>query len=215
MDVCMPVAGGEVTVHYGNGRRRQAVVLSARLGQLVVNAPALSADGELRLSWAGPHGLTTLPARVHTAGSERCVLTPSGRPHVDQRRAYFRVGVDRPMGLRPMTLRVATSAKVNALVSGRLVDVSEAALQCSLPDGTALPEGTRVLSYFTLQGSEFAVPGRVVSRERQRVVVRFEHDRREADALRGRVFAAELAARRAAGDAPRPGAQRVDRRSRR
>jgi hypothetical protein len=205
---CLPGRGAEVTVRYQDGRRTPAVVLSATPQRLVLNAAAGAED--LELSWTYPGGVAVLTGRVQLPGRERCTVTPTGGARTEQRRAYFRVAVGRPMTVLPMTLRVATSAEVNAPVAGHLVDVSEAGLRCWLPVRSPLPVGTRVLSRFTLAGTEFAVPGRVFAQTAAQpsagpgrpaqaaptTVIRFEQAGRDADALRGRVFAAELAARR-------------------
>jgi hypothetical protein len=91
------------------------------------------------------------------------------------------------------------------LFRAQLVDVSESALRCALAPGQddeGLTEGVAVSTRFSVGGSEFELPGVIYRRHEQdrpeptRLVVRFEHSERDADALRKEVFAVQLEMRR-------------------
>jgi hypothetical protein len=189
------------------------VITVALPADLMVTSPYGEGD-QLLLTWTVPSGVTVLPIELVASRTERSIrlwdVVPAGEPWNEQRRAHVRVSVAGVVRLSAVTDDADDGAETEddeapEPVAGRLVDVSEAALQCvgdAAVDDERLAPGTRVRAAFSVRGEDFDIAGVIHScrpgeRAGQvRLVVIFQHTEREADALRKQVFAAQLEARR-------------------
>lgn len=153
--------------------------------------------------WPSPAGVHVLPVELAATRSEGQVLLwelrPVAEPWVEQRREFVRVPA---FGRVVLTTDAGDDPDVAPLtLQGYLVDVSEAAMQCSVwaePDDALLVTGSRVVAEFTAHGAGFSRLG-IIHGVRQgaqdhemTVVVRFDQTDAEAKALRREVFAAQL-----------------------
>jgi hypothetical protein len=183
-----------------------------------------SIGSQLLVSWTGERGLFVLPTTLIQQQREGVVslwvVKASGQGWVEQRRAYVRAEVAGPVMLRLVTIEAEAATEQGAAlgahsapaahtadeppveVRGQLVDLSEAALRCVVPQESPLGDsdvGTLLLARFTVDGIEFALPG-VLQRaapnalrpELREVVVLFEQPVRQATELRRIVYALQL-----------------------
>lgn len=178
------------------------------------------------LSWVGGAGINVVPVELVESRREGAVplwdVAVVGNTRVEQRREFVRVpvfgritvltGLDDDGGDDGAVLddpHSPASGDDERTVRGVLVDLSEAALQCTLwTPGTdeRIAEGSRVLCRFTIFDDEVRRAGSVLrirpgppgAKDNQcNVVVTFEQSTAEADALRRHVFAIQLQMRRA------------------
>lgn len=160
--------------------------------------------------WTAPDGLYALPVTLAGHRADQHVLLwnlrVAGMPWRQQRRAYVRVPTfGRITVTRALGDGTPEPAIEPAQWHGHLIDISEAALQCSItvPDGAAeLPDGTPLIAEFTFNGEAFCVVGMVYLQRRtgsgseMLVVIRFETTEAQAQALRRQVFAIQVDMRR-------------------
>ncbi|MBN9610077.1 MAG: hypothetical protein J0I11_12270 [Actinobacteria bacterium] len=201
----LPRPGQSVEMHDAAGKSSFGRVQTASAAAITIAVPADAAvavaatDGErLELRWsAGPHAgvlPVTLAARQGSIGLQVWDVTPTGPARFEQRRRQDRTAADGAITLTVYTHRDPPSASdaVMATVTGSLVDVSEAALQCLIPtdptDAVIVSE-TPVLCDFSLGGSRYRLRGSVHAawtedaRALVRVVVRFDPEQPELTAL--------------------------------
>ena len=157
---------------------------------------------ELSVAWVGARGggVMVLPTRIlaaHTEGTLRLwSLGVTGPASALQRRRFVRVTVAGRVVLRP------SEGSGSVLVVGSLVEVSEAAIRCTIQAGAADPllaGRDHVVAEFRFGAADFAVPGRVEflrptkhPAELEELVVVFDEPVIDADALRKQVFAHQL-----------------------
>jgi hypothetical protein len=153
--------------------------------------------------WATQAGVHVLPVELVLTRSEGQVLLwelrPVAEPWVEQRREFVRVPA---FGRVVLTTDAGDDAEEAPItLQGYLVDVSEAALQCSLwaePDDPLLAVGARVIAEFTAHGAGFSRFGVIhgvrpgAEDHEMTAVVLFEQSAAEAKVLRREVFAAQL-----------------------
>lgn len=156
---------------------------------------------QLLVTWRQPRGVAVLPTRVLESVDEDglglWMLVAVGQGWVEQRRDFVRVPVSGPVTVGLRGDGVGTES-----LTGRLVDVSEAALRCSLDDAAtrSLGEpGTAVQVGFRLGDQDFDIPAHVAfertgpaSARHVEVVVLFDEPVRDADTLRRQIFAQQL-----------------------
>jgi c-di-GMP-binding flagellar brake protein YcgR len=168
------------------------------------HAPVVGA--EMLVTWSCPRGIAVLPTRlldVHAEGGLALwSMAITGDGWVEQRRRFVRVPVGGSVTLRPRDAEPAVGT-----VTGHLLDVSEAALRCTVDAATAddtLVDDVEVTVGFRLGDREFAIPARIGFRrpsarptELAELVVLFDEPVTDADALRKQVFDQQLRNRRA------------------
>ena len=203
-----PEINDPVVLRDDAGRELASRVEDRAEGLLIVEQPpdlpaeATFGNGtDVRVAWADANGdITVLPTRMlgaHVTGTLQVwSLAVTGPPSMAQRRRFERVAT-----AGPVALRSAEGADTEA-VTGRLVDVSERAIRCSVATGSAdrfLGARNEVIAAFTLGTAEFAVPGRVEfargtkrPTELEELVVVFDEPVAEAEALRKHLFAEEV-----------------------
>ncbi|MEO7126189.1 MAG: hypothetical protein ABI382_12365 [Nakamurella sp.] len=158
--------------------------------------------------WTAPEGQHVLPVELVDSRSEGAVLLwelqPVTQPWVEQRREFVRVPA-----FGRVTLRADLGAEFGLVVvpadsvvrQGYLIDVSEAALQCSVwaePDDPLLAEASRVTADFSAHGTPFTRTGVVygarpgVENNEMTMIVSFDQTNAEAKDLRREVFAAQV-----------------------
>lgn len=159
--------------------------------------------------WTDADGQHILPVELTATHSEGPVLlwglTPVAEPWVEQRREFVRVSA-----FGRVTLQADPEAEPEDFDSdaplkpqhrGHLIDVSEAAMQCSIraqPDDPLLVPGMRVVVEFTAHGTPFSRIGVVHGArpgaldDELTVIVQFDQTVSEAKALRREVFAAQV-----------------------
>jgi hypothetical protein len=164
--------------------------------------------------WSSQSGVHVLPVELATTRSEGQVLLwelkPVAEPWVEQRREFVRVPV---FGRVVLTTDTADDPdQVPLTLQGYLVEVSEAALQCSVwagPDDPLLTAGSRVVAEFTVRGAGFDRHGVIHGARRgaedneMTVIVLFDQSDAEARVLRREVYAAQLDLRQVLQKAPR------------
>lgn len=151
------------------------------------------------LLWTEASGLHVLPVELARSRAERRVrlwdLIVVGEPWIDQRREFVRV---------PAFGRLSLAVGETEF-HGYLVDVSEAAMQCSVwaeADDPALRCGAAAAAEFTAHGAPFRRTGTVygvrpaAESNETLVVIRFSQTDGEAKELRREVFAAQVDMRR-------------------
>lgn len=155
---------------------------------------------EVMVTWASPRGVAVLPTRLVEAridgGVPVWALAVTGPAWIEQRRDFVRVHAHGQLRLRPR------DEEEGATLVGELVDVSEAAIRCSLDARSAAVVGADALEVvveFHLGRSDFTVPGQVSLCRMQRrpggpvdVLVLFERPVGTATALRREIFAQQL-----------------------
>ncbi len=153
--------------------------------------------------WSSTAGVHVLPVELAATRSEGPLLLwelrPVAEPWVEQRREFVRVPA---FGRVLLTTDTGDEpAQVPLTLQGYLVDVSEAALQCSLwagPGDRLLVPGGRVVAEFTAHGAGFTRHGVIHGVRRgeedheMTVIVLFDQTDAEAKVLRREVFAAQL-----------------------
>jgi c-di-GMP-binding flagellar brake protein YcgR len=216
--VDIPEVGDPVAIRDEQGRTYRSrvedvdadVITVAQPVDLPVLEPYIEGD-ELLLTWTRADGVSVLAAHLAAVRTERTIrlwdLLPTGQSWTEQRREHVRVPAGGTMIVQAIGENSATDepAEPPLPLKAQLVDVSEAALRCTLAPGQddeGLAEGVPVSTRFSVRGSEFEVPGVILRRqegerpEPTRLIVRFEHSERVADALRKEVFAVQLEMRR-------------------
>lgn len=199
------------------------VITVAQPVDLPVLEPFVEGD-ELLLTWTRAEGVAVLAAHLAATRTERTIrlwdLLPTGQAWTEQRREHVRVPVGGAVTVQVVAETDRTDGEDAAKDSdgdpeppqplkGQLVDISEAALRCALTPGQgdeALVEGIAVITRFAVRDGEFEIPGVIYRRqegerpEPTRLIIRFEHSERVADALRKQVFAVQLELRRSRRD---------------
>lgn len=208
-----PRAGQSVEIHDVEGKSSLGRVQSASAESVVIAvgttaAVALAAHtgATFDVVWPGPGGVTVLPARLtQRQGASQLELwefEPASEARFEQRRRQARIGMTGPVTLTMLLDADAQGvpAEAPAPLSGTLIDVSEAALQCVIAvnaEDPILATGQPVWCDFSPNGSHFALRGVVYTAwtvdapPRVRVVVRFDPDQPETAALTAFVTAAE------------------------
>lgn len=185
-------------MHEADGKSSLGRVQTSSARTITIAIPADAAvavsarDGEqLELRWPdGPQAgvlPVTLTRRQGTTGLQVWEVTPTGPAWFDQRRRLRRTSTDGPIALTVYTVRgpheVENTEAIAATVTGSLVDISEAALQCLVPTdatGAVIVSETPVLCDFSLSGYRYLLRGTVHAawtadvRALVRVVVRFD-----------------------------------------
>lgn len=173
-------------------------------GLLVVARPRDLADDEtittgadISVAWSDRAGdVTVLPTRILAAHVEGALpvwsLVVTGPAVKGQRRRFPRAAA-----IGAVTIRSAAGKKLT--VTGRLIDISEAAVHGVIGTGEAdafLIGANEVVAEFRLGETDFAVPGHVEllratrqPTEFEEVVVVFDQPVADADALREHVLA--------------------------
>jgi len=219
--VDLPEVGDPVAIRDEQGRTYRSrvedidadVITIAQPVDLPVLEPYVEGD-ELLLTWTRAAGVAVLAAQLAATRTERTIrlwdLLPTGQSWTEQRREHVRVPAGGAMTVQAIVPH--TSADPDGSddeppqpLRAQLVDVSEAALRCSLipgQDDEGLAEGVPVNTRFSVRDSEFEIAG-VIHRRKEgerpeptRLIVLFEHSERVADALRREVFAVQLEMRR-------------------
>lgn len=157
--------------------------------------------------WTDTAGQHVLPAELTTSRSEGTVrlweLKPVAQPWVEQRREYVRVPA-----FGRVTVVVADEEPEGppTVLHGYLVDVSEAAMQCSLwaePDDPALVASRPLVVDFAARGVALSRHGVIFGARRggqdneMTVVIKFHQTAAEATELRREVFATQVDLRQA------------------
>jgi c-di-GMP-binding flagellar brake protein YcgR len=185
------------------GDEHHSRVVDLSTGLVVVARPhdvpgdaAPGAGTDLSVAWADPDGaVMVLPTRILAAhGDEKQLwsLVVSGPATIGQRRRFERVDVTGPVDLRP------ADGDETAAVTGTLIDISEAALHCSVATGSAdgfFTDRNQVVAIFRLGTADFAIPGRVEfargtkrPMEIEELVVVFDEPVADAEGLREQVL---------------------------
>jgi hypothetical protein len=222
--VDLPEVGDPVAIRDEQGRTYRSrvedidadVITVAQPVDLPVLEPYVEGD-ELLLTWTRAEGVAVLAAHLAATRTERTIrlwdLLPTGQAWTEQRREHVRVPAGGMMTVRAIVEETSADsdgagdepAEPPQPLKAQLVDVSEAALRCSLTPGQddgGLAEGVPVSTRFSVRGNEFEIPGVIHRRhegerpEPTRLIVLFEHSERVADALRKEVFAVQLELRR-------------------
>jgi c-di-GMP-binding flagellar brake protein YcgR len=168
-----------------------ALVVVARPHDLGGDA-AFGTGTELSVAWADSDGaVTVLPTRilaVHGDEKQLWSLVVTGPAAIGQRRRFERVTATGPVELRP------AGGNETAAVTGTLIDISEAALHCSVETGSAdafLGARNEVVATFRFGTADFAIPGRVEfargtkrPMEIEELVVVFDEPVADAEGLR-------------------------------
>jgi len=221
--VDLPDVGDPVAIRDEQGRTYRSrvedidadIITVAQPVDLPVLEPFVEGD-ELLLTWTRAEGVAVLAAHLAATRTERTIrlwdLLPTGQSWTEQRREHVRVPAGGMVTVQVITDDTSgTSDQDGETIAppqplkAQLVDISEAALRCALTPGQddeGLAEGVPVSTRFSVRGSEFEIPGVIYRRqegerpEPTRLIVRFEHSERVADALRKEVFAVQLEMRR-------------------
>jgi hypothetical protein len=186
--------------HVGDGELTVARPLDLRVDS------DLGPEANLLVTWGSSRGIVLLPTRLVAEEAEGrlrfWLLQVTGDGWVEQQRRFVRVPVSGSVTLWPRGDRT-----VGAKVRAHLVDVSEAAVRCTVPAAAAdeeFAEGVDVTASFRLGDGEFAIPARVESHrpsarpdELAELVVVFAEPVRDADALRKQIYAQQLRSIRA------------------
>lgn len=202
-----PNLNDPVVLRDGADREYLSRVEDLAVGLVVVARPldlpadeAFDPGTEMNLVWVDGTGVSTvLPARILAAHAEGSLqlwsLAATGPAFREQRRRFVRVPASGPVVLWP-----AADAEADP-IEGTLLDVSEAAVRCTVGAGAAdrfLTSADPVVAEFRFGTEDFAVPGRVEflrptahPAEFEQLVVVFDEPVAEADALRKQVFEAE------------------------
>ena len=158
---------------------------------------------EVSVVWAeGVDVVAVLPTRIlmaHTQGPLKLwSLAVIGSASLEQRRRAERVAANGAVTLR------APKGVATAPVPGKLVDISERALRCTVRAGSAdgfLGSHNQVITEFGLGTTGFAIPGRVEFARATKqptqwedLVVLFDQPVAKADTLRKHLFTQELEA---------------------
>jgi c-di-GMP-binding flagellar brake protein YcgR len=158
----------------------------------------------LTVSWPDPEGLTMASVELVATRIREHLglwLTRIEELYRQQRRQFVRVAALGTVEL----VGIGEPGEPFAHVAGHLLDLSEAALRCSLqtPDAEALCTATSLLASFPLGEDRFTVPASMLrgepSRRAEQVtecVLTFDIDESEAAELRRRVFGEQVQARR-------------------
>ena len=208
-----------VTITDLDGRGYCSRIEDVGAGFLVLARPlTLPVDHEfeigrsLSVSWPDPEGLTLATVElVATQVREHLGLwlTRIEELHRQQRRQFVRVAALGTVELAG----IGEPGEPFPHVAGHLLDLSEAALRCSLqtPDAEALSAATSLLASFTLGHDRFTVPASMLrgepSRRAEQVtecVLTFDIDESEAAELRRRVFLEQVQGRRRQAHAEAP-----------
>lgn len=138
------------------------LVVVGRPKDLPEDDKTFGVGSELSVEWADADAtVMVLPTRilaVHGDDRELWSLVVTGGATIGQRRKFERVTATGPVELRP-----AEGREIDA-VAGSLIDVSEAALHCSVETGSAdgfLGDRNQVVAVFRFGTADFAIPGRV------------------------------------------------------
>lgn len=205
--VSLPRPGQSVELHEANGKSSLGRVqtASAEVITIAVSADAAVAvtatDGKpFELRWAdGSHARVlpvTLTARQGTTGLQVWEVAPAGPARFEQRRRQSRSAASGPISLTVFTGRGPQArpepGRAFATLTGSLVDISDAALQCLVPTdatGAVIASDSEVLCDFALFGARYHLRGVVHAawtadaRALVRVVVRFDPDQPDLPAL--------------------------------
>lgn len=151
----------------------------------------------LLVTWPAPRGVAVLPTRLIGTHTERGLalwsLSIVGDTWLEQRRNFVRVPAH-----GALIIRLPDAEPEEGVVTGGLVDLSEAALRCAVDVAAAelLPEGAEVTAEFRFGDATFAIPARIgPGRDSERpdelveLLVAFEDPDRYGDALRKQIFA--------------------------
>jgi hypothetical protein len=156
----------------------------------------LDAGRPFEVQWTSASGLYAMPVRV----TERAVdgkvriwhAEPVGRAHLTNRRAHVRVNVALPLAIE----------YADETFEASLLDVSEAALRCQIPEPLPEredPDDTCLRVTFALGGEEFDLEGELYrstpTRGVHELVITLPTDERTRSALRRAVFAEQIRAR--------------------
>ncbi len=150
----------------------------------------------LAVRWTGRRGLSALPARFATTRRTNVaawVVQVVGDIEVVQRRRYVRAPVGAPVTL--------THPEYDSIRIGHMLDLSEGGLRVRLTRNPAdLDE--EVVVRLAVEDQVIDVPGTILRAESigggfEEVVVRFEDDHRQANAIRRFVFREQARMRRA------------------
>ena len=165
-----PSVNDPVVLRDGAGGAHASQVKDVSTGLVVVGRPKDLAEDdetfgvgtELSVEWADADAtVMVLPTRilaVHGDDTELWSLVVVSPATIGQRRKFERVAATGPVELRP-----AEGHETDA-VSGTLIDVSEAAMHCSVETGSAdgfLGDRNQVVAAFRFGTADFAIPGRV------------------------------------------------------
>ena len=219
----LPQVNDPVVLRDAEDRDYLSRVEDVRVGLLVVARPHdLPADGsvgpgrEVDVVWSDGSGVSTaLPTRILAAHAEGRVellsLAVTGPGVRLQRRQFVRAPASGTVVLRvaPDDVDATDDADEAEPVTGSLLDVSEAALRCTVPAGSAdgfLARGERVVAEFRYGDADFTVTGRAEFLRPtenpaafEQLVVVFDEPVAAGDALRKEIFAQEVRGLRARG----------------
>lgn len=209
-----PRAGQSVEIHDAEGKSSLGRVQSASAASVVVAvgttaAVALSTEpsGVFDVVWPGPGGVLILPAtltqRQGASQLELWEFAPAGETRFEQRRQRTRIAASGAVTLTMLPAQESQGLPGPAAhppLSGTLLDLSDAALQCVIPAGADDPvvtTGTQVVCDFAPDGSRFTLRGvvhaawTVGTPSLVRVVVQFDPDQPDAAALAAFVAGAD------------------------
>jgi len=177
-------------------------------GMLSVSAP-LETDGAevprpgqtVEIFWAQPRARVILPCRlveITDAAPYRWMLEPIGVPQPSNRREYVRGGGGPAVQLG--------AEPEEALLYGRLLDISEGGLRCRLPEQPAIKEGDPMSASLRLDTGDVEVTGAVhtvreaTGESGYEIILIFRADEMTAQLIRQHVFTWEIAERRREAD---------------
>jgi hypothetical protein len=191
-----------------------AVITVLRPADVVAGDPLLIGD-QIMVSWPdGDNGVGVVNAQlaaIRREGADRLWdMKILGAPWREQRRGYVRAAASGPVLLTQVVddSTAPTASGRPRSAAGELLDLSEAAVRCSLPltEIWASRRSTAVSVSFALDGEEHEIIGRVVTSKLsiqpgagREVVVLFDQPVPNVDRLREQVFALEQEARRSRG----------------
>lgn len=211
-----PKINDPVILRSVDGRTYRSRVEGTEPNRLTVARPVdLPAEDEfgpgsdVEVSWTEERGIAVLPTRLVRTLTERSLrlweVAINGRGWIEQRRKYVRAQVS-----GSVVLRAYDGEQVTATVQGHLVDLSEAALQCSVDVMSANPltsQDVELSVQFRLGEAELEIPGHLLacrpdpqSDKRLAMVVLFDQPVSRADTLRRLVYAQQLRNRELSAD---------------
>jgi hypothetical protein len=214
-----PDINDPIVLHDADDRAYQSRVEDVGPGRLTIARPfglvaeqPVDLGAEFSVGWTSWRGIAFLPAQLIQTRTEGALrlwdLAITGSAWSEQRRDYVRILATGPVTLRPRTepsAETGTDPESDG-VPGSLVDVSEAALCCTVDaraTSDVLVVGSDASVAFRLGSEDFDLPGSVILRRPSNrsvslaeLVVRFGETGKAADRLRREIFAQQLGARR-------------------
>jgi c-di-GMP-binding flagellar brake protein YcgR len=142
-----------------------ALTVARPFGLPLEDSPATGT--RLEVTWTSDGGAYSLPGELVETVREGLValwiVTPQGETTRAQRRAHFRLALDSEIAVTVADDSLGGPA-VGAVVTGHLVDVSEAGMRfrTSPTDAAPFTDGTAIAAVFEIRQDRFEVEGQVL-----------------------------------------------------